>query len=152
MGAGLFRLRHGSVFVTGLCPGLGRLQFGGRHRRQEPAEQEHQGQEYAEAAVFSGIKTKESVPSIKEIDVDPEPYLLGLMDVMGELKREILEELRNGNTKKAEFYFGKMRLIYDSTRSLRFAEAIITGFRRKQDVARIQLEGAGSEMLSAKPK
>ena len=109
-------------------------------------------QEYAEAAVFSAIKTKELVPPIKEVDVDAEPYLLGLMDVMGELKREILEELRNGNTKKAEFYFGKMRLIYDSTRSLRFAEAIINGFRRKQDVARIQLEGAGSEMLSAKPK
>lgn len=109
-------------------------------------------QEYAEAAIFFGIKTKELVPSLKEAGVDSEPYLLGLMDVMGELKREILEELRNGNTKKAEFYFGKMRLIYDSTRSLRFAEAIISGFRRKQDVARIQLEGAGSELLSAKPR
>jgi translin len=109
-------------------------------------------QEYAEATIFSWIKAKGSVPSLKEVGVDPEPYLLGLMDVMGELKREILEELRNGNEKKAESYFGKMKLIYDSTRSLRFAEAILNGFRRKQDVARIQLEGAGSEMLSSKSK
>jgi translin len=109
-------------------------------------------QEYAEATIFYGIKTKETVPSIKEVGVESEAYLLGLMDVMGELKREILEELRNDNTKKAEFYFSKMRLIYDSTRSLRFAEAILNGFRRKQDVARIQLEGAGSEMLASKSK
>jgi translin len=109
-------------------------------------------QEYAEATVFSGIKAKGSVPSLKEVGVGPEPYLLGLMDVMGELKREILEELRNGDIDKAESYFGKMKLIYDSTRSLRFAEAILNGFRRKQDVARIQLEGAGSEMLSFKSK
>ncbi len=109
-------------------------------------------QEYAEATIFYGIKTKETVPSIKEVGVEAEAYLLGLMDVMGELKREILEELRNDNVKKAEFYFSKMRLIYDSTRSLRFAEAILNGFRRKQDVARIQLEGAGSEMLASKSK
>ena len=107
-------------------------------------------QEYAEATIFFGIKTKEMIPSLNETGVEAEAYLLGLMDVMGELKREILEELRNDNVKKAEFYFSKMRLIYDSTRSLRFAEAILNGFRKKQDVARIQLEGAGSEMLSSK--
>ncbi len=72
------------------------------------------------------------------------------MDVMGELKREILEELRRGNLKKAENYFNKMRLIYDDTRSLRFAEAVLNGFRRKQDTARIQVESAGSEILSFK--
>ena len=109
-------------------------------------------QEYAEATIFFGIKTKEMIPSLNETGVEAEAYLLGLMDVMGELKREILEELRNDNVKKAEFYFSKMRLIYDSTRSLRFAEAILNGFRKKQDVARIQLEGAGSEMLSSKSK
>ena len=109
-------------------------------------------QEYAEARVFLGIRTKDSVPSLDEVKVGPEPYLLGLMDVMGELKREILEELRKGDTKRAELYFKKMELIYDSTRSFRFAEAIIGGFRRKQDTARIQIENAGSEMLSFNSK
>jgi translin len=109
-------------------------------------------QEYCEAKVLFGIKTKDSVPSLNDVRVSPEAYLLGLMDVVGELKREILDELRNGNINRAEFYFGKMKLIYDSTRSLRFAEAIIGGFRRKQDAARIQLENAGSEILSFKSK
>jgi translin len=109
-------------------------------------------QEYTEARIFLEIKQKHALPSYKKINVDQESYLMGLMDVMGELKREILESLREGKVKEAESYFDSMREIYDSTRSIRFAEAVLNGFRRKQDVARIQLESAGSEILSFKRK
>jgi predicted translin family RNA/ssDNA-binding protein len=40
-----------------------------------------------------------------------------------------------------------MKDIYDMTRSLRFAEATLQGLRKKQDVARIQIENAGNEIL-----
>jgi translin len=109
-------------------------------------------QEYAEAKIFLGIKLSDKIPSYKEVGVDQESYLMGLMDVMGELKREILEALRDGKVKDAERYFADMKTIYDSTRSIRFAEAVLNGFRRKQDVARIQLESAGSEMLYFKSR
>lgn len=105
-------------------------------------------QEYAEAFIFSSIKTKRKVPCREEIGIDYDAYLMGLMDVVGELKREILESLRAGDLKTAEFYFDTMKDIYDSTRSLRFAEAVLPGFRKKQDVARIQIENAGGEILS----
>lgn len=107
-------------------------------------------QEYAEAKLFSEIKKNNKILSQKQVNVSSEAYLLGLMDVMGELKREILEELREGDLKAAERYYEKMKTIYDGTRSLRFAEAVLNGFRKKQDVARIQIEGAGSEILSFK--
>ena len=107
-------------------------------------------QEYAEARIFFEIKKSNKILSQKQLNVGPEAYLLGLMDVMGELKREILEELREGNLKPAEMYYEKMKTIYDGTRSLRFAEAVLNGFRKKQDVARIQIESAGSEILSFK--
>lgn len=109
-------------------------------------------QEYAEAKIFFEIKKGSEIPSFAKIGVDQESYLMGLMDVMGELKREILETLRENKVKEAEGYFKKMKTIYDSTRSVRFAEAVLNGFRRKQDVARIQLESAGSELLSFKSK
>lgn len=109
-------------------------------------------QEYAEASIFYDIMDKGAVPSQRETRVNQEAYLLGLMDVMGELKREILEELRKGDYKRADEHFEKMRQIYDTTRSLRFAEAILSGFRRKQDTARIQLENAGGEILSFKKR
>jgi translin len=109
-------------------------------------------QEYAEASIFYAIMDRGLVPSQHETRVNQEAYLLGLMDVMGELKREILEELRKGNYQRANAHFEKMKLIYDTTRSLRFAEAVLAGFRRKQDTARIQLENAGSELLSFKSR
>ena len=104
-------------------------------------------QEYAEAKIFFEIKQNKEIPSYTKVGVDQESYIMGLMDVMGELKREILEALRENKLKEANEYFKKMRTIYDSTRSIRFAEAVLNGFRRKQDVARIQLESAGSEIL-----
>jgi translin len=109
-------------------------------------------QEYAEAKIFSEIKAGNEIPSYTKVGVDEESYMMGLMDVMGELKREILEALRENKAKEAEEYFKAMRKIYDGTRSIRFAEAVLNGFRRKQDVARIQLESAGSELLSFKSK
>lgn len=107
-------------------------------------------QEYAEAYIFTDIKTKRKVSTEKSVGVGGEAYLMGLMDVEGELKREILEALRSGKVKEAEWYFDTMKRIYDSTRRLRFAEAVLSGFRKKQDTARIQIENAGSEILMFK--
>jgi translin len=105
-------------------------------------------QEYVEAEIFYSIKAGEGLPRLSELEVEPEEYLLGIMDVVGELKREILESLRAGNIKAAESYLDIMKSIYDDTRSVRFAEAVLPGFRKKQDVARIQIENAGSDILS----
>lgn len=107
-------------------------------------------QEYAEALCFYWIKTKRRLPKISDVKVPYEGYLLGLMDVVGELKREVLESLRDNDITTAEWYLEMMKGIYDSTRGIRFAEAVLGGFRKKQDVARIQIEGAGSEILSAR--
>ncbi len=104
-------------------------------------------QEYAEAVVFYAVKTRRTVPGARAVGINDEAYLMGLMDVVGELKRELLEALRESKRSDAEFYFALMKRIYDGTRGLRFAESVLPGFRRKQDVARIQVESAGSEML-----
>ncbi len=109
-------------------------------------------QEYAEAAVSLSIKKHGRIPSIKEVGVDVEAYLMGLMDSVGELKREVLESLRSGRIKDADMYFEFMEQIYDSTRTIRFAEAVLNGFRKKQDTARIQIENAGSEILMFKSR
>lgn len=103
-------------------------------------------QEYAEAYCLYGIVKRGEIPGMDELGMEPEQYLLGLLDVVGELKREALEELRAGNYGRAEKYYAHMTEIYDSTRGLRFPDAVINGFRRKQDVARIQIEQTGSDL------
>jgi translin len=105
-------------------------------------------QEYAEAKIFFSIKTKGRIPALKEVGTDGEAYLMGMMDVFGELKREIIGSLSEGDVKTARSYYTIMVGMFDATRSIRFAEAVLQGFRRKQDVARIQMEGSSSELLS----
>ncbi len=104
-------------------------------------------QEHAEASILLGIKDTGRIPSMRSMRLMPEAYLLGLMDVVGELKREMFEALRRRDVDAASAYLEMMRRIYDSTRSIRFAEAVLRGFRRKQDVARNQIESAEGELL-----
>ncbi len=104
-------------------------------------------QEYVEAyAFFHILKNKDiiSLDSIKESEI---AYLLGIMDLVGELKREAVESLRKNDRNSAELYYKFMIEIYDSSRHMRFAESIAPDFRKKQDVARIQIETTASELL-----
>lgn len=107
-------------------------------------------QEYSEAMLFLGVKKKGRLPGYKEVGVSIEPYLLGLMDLVGELRREVTEALNSGDLHRAESHFELIKRIYDYTRPVRVSDAILPGFRRKQDVARIQVENAGLEILNYK--
>jgi translin len=107
-------------------------------------------QEYVEAAVLYSILGKRKIPTDKELGVECIPYLLGLLDVMGELKREVMEKLRKDDSETAEEYYNFMVEIHDSLLPLRFSSSLIMDFRKKQDVGRIQLESVSSELLSFK--
>ncbi len=104
-------------------------------------------QEYVEAMIFSSIVRNGSIPTRDELMEKAVPYLLGMMDVVGELKRETFDALMARNRKKAKEYYSIMKGIYDSTLHMRFANSIMPGFRRKQDTARIQLESVAAELL-----
>ncbi|MGC8649264.1 MAG: hypothetical protein ACP5UN_03560 [Candidatus Micrarchaeia archaeon] len=104
-------------------------------------------QEYAEAYIFLNIKKTGKIPKMENLKINEESYLLGLMDVVGELKREIVGLLMKNKIADAKKLLKIMEAIYDSTRELKFAESVIAGFRKKQDVARIQIESAASQIL-----
>ncbi len=106
-------------------------------------------QEYVEARAFYIILKERRLASAGELRVREIPYLLGIMDLTGELKREAIEAMRDGDTKLANEYYGFMKGIYDSTRAMRFANSLVPEFRRKQDTARIQVESTASELLGA---
>lgn len=106
-------------------------------------------QEYVEARAFYAILKERRLVSQSELHVDEIPYLLGMMDLTGELKREAIEAIRRDEIEAANAYYALMKSIYDSTRAMRFANSLVPEFRRKQDTARIQMESAASELLSA---
>ena len=104
-------------------------------------------QEYCEAKTLLALIGKKKIPSYEELSIPFELYLLGLCDVVGELRREMLEEMKRDNTKLAEYYFDRMSEIYEAMLPIRFSNSLLPQFRKKQDVARGQVEHARSELL-----
>jgi translin len=113
-------------------------------------EQTHQ--EIAEARLLLCAVEKKRLPSFEELGMPFEPYLLGLCDFVGELRREMLEMLKKGRKKEAEYYFEMMSAIYEELLPIRFSNSLLPNFRKKQDVARSQVEQARSELVRAKMK
>ncbi|MCW4043118.1 MAG: hypothetical protein NWE90_05280 [Candidatus Bathyarchaeota archaeon] len=96
-------------------------------------------QEYAEAKILYGIITKHRLLSLKEVDVKIEPYLLGLLDFLGELRRRCLNFLKKGELADAENTLKTMEGIYEDLYSIDHTR-IISGFRHKMDTARKLIE------------
>jgi translin len=112
-----------------------------------PDQLNHILQEYTEAQVVLSALEFKKVPSFGELKVPEVPYLNGLLDAIGEFKREMYESLRRGNKHEAQEYFKMMEEVYDELLPLRFSNAILPEFRRKQDSARHQIEQARGELL-----
>lgn len=104
-------------------------------------------QEIAEARLLLAAVEGRELPGYKEMNMPFEPYLTGLCDFIGELRRQMLECLKKGDTKEANRYFGMMSFIYDELSVIRFSSSLLPNFRKKQDVARMQVEQARSELV-----
>ncbi|MEM4271963.1 MAG: hypothetical protein QXH30_00015 [Candidatus Bilamarchaeaceae archaeon] len=104
-------------------------------------------QEYAEAAALIAVAEEGGIPSSGEMGVEPEAYLLGLLDCIGEMKRLVVERLRRGEREAAERYFQRMEEIYDAVGHLHFSGALVPDLRHKQDVCRALLEDARGKLI-----
>jgi len=119
------------------------------YQEEFPSQINHVLQEYAEARIVLSAVESKKIPTYSQLKVGEISYLNGLLDSVGELKREMYESLRHRRKEEAEQYFEMMEAIYDALLSLRFSNAVLPEFRRKQDVARIQIEQARGELLRA---
>jgi len=92
--------------------------------------------EYVEARIFIDIISGSDIKGHKELGVQPVPYLQGLGDVVGELRRLALEFIRKDNYDMAWKLLKVMESIYFELRKFDYPEAIVPGIRHKADVAR----------------
>ena len=92
--------------------------------------------EYVEARLFVDLITGKGLRGPEELGVQPVPYLQGLGDVVGELRRLALELIRNGDFTTAWKLQEMMEAIYLELRGLDYPDALAPGIRRKTDVAR----------------
>ncbi len=96
--------------------------------------------EYAEAEIFYAIVVSNKLPTPSELNIHPIPYLQGLLDVVGEIKRYTISLLKNRDIKGAWRYFNIIETIYEVAKPLDYPDALVPGLRRKVDVARAIIE------------
>jgi translin len=97
-------------------------------------------QELVEAYALKSIMDDKPMPSMRELDVTGESYLTGLLDCVGEIKRLVYDRMRSGKGKDAEKLFATMEEIYNAIYPFAVYDNIVSGLRKKLDVARMLIE------------
>ncbi|MFZ5818513.1 MAG: haloacid dehalogenase [Chloroflexota bacterium] len=96
--------------------------------------------EYVEANITCALIRCQPLASPEELEVVSATYLNGLAEVVGELRRRILDILRHGYSEEAERLLGYMDEIYSVLVTMDYPDAITNGLRRQTDVARSIIE------------
>lgn len=105
--------------------------------------------EYVEARATYAIIRGEELPAPEELGIGEAPYLNGLGETVGELRRFILDLLRHGSLERCETLLDAMDDIYYVLISIDYPDAITGGLRRTTDVARSLIERTRGEFSIA---
>ena len=97
-------------------------------------------QEYVEAVVLNAVIHDKEFPTPKELNVNPLHYALGLADVIGELRRYILDNISNSKIQELKKILGIMDEIYMHLFSIDYPSGLTQDLRHKTDVARNIIE------------
>ena len=96
--------------------------------------------EYVEATVFLAFAQGNQFPNPKDLGVELPPYLNGLGESVGELRRYILDALRRDDLSRCEELLGIMDEIYSLLVTIDYPDALTRGLRRTTDMVRGILE------------
>ncbi|MCI4330287.1 MAG: hypothetical protein L3K19_00360 [Thermoplasmata archaeon] len=106
-------------------------------------------QESVEACLLGAVFARLPLPGPDELGVDPEEYLLGLGDLVGELRRLVHHRLSSGELPRAEEYLTLMDSVYRTLMRFDTTRGIVA-LKPKQDSARALLERTRGEVTMAR--
>ncbi|WP_456333017.1 hypothetical protein, partial [Fervidibacter sacchari] len=89
--------------------------------------------EVAEACIVYAFLRDEPVPSPEDLGIDDAPYLNGLLEAMGELRRAILDAIRSEDLSTAEKFLAVMDEVYFAAMTFDQSDAVTQGVRRRTD-------------------
>jgi translin len=105
--------------------------------------------EVAEACLVYALLRDEPVPTPEALGIDDAPYLNGLLEAMGELRRAILDAIRAEDLPRAERLLSVMDEVYFLAITFDQSDAITQGVRRRTDTLRALLERTRSDVTLA---
>lgn len=107
-------------------------------------------QEFVEATCLIAIVEQKEIPSDKELSVMPESYVLGLLDCVGELKRQVFDKIRVNKIDDATRIFGIMESLYLQLYTFSMYDKVVKEARKKIDVNRILVDDVRSVITEEK--
>lgn len=102
--------------------------------------------EFAEGSIVLALVTGKRMPSHKKLRVDIAPYLNGMGEAVGELRRFLLDSMRQGDLSRGEEILAAMDDIYSVLVTMDFPDAITGGLRHTTDMVRGVLERTRSDL------
>ncbi|MHB9132325.1 MAG: haloacid dehalogenase [Armatimonadota bacterium] len=107
--------------------------------------------EYAEAAIFLSVVAGDELPDPDSLEVDYPAYLHGVGDATGEMRRLILDRIREGASaaEQNEEMLNTMDEIYFELIAFDYPAAITAGLRRITDVLRGTIERTRGDLSTA---
>lgn len=104
--------------------------------------------EFSEATLTFALIDDEPLPSPADLGVDVVPFLHGLGETVGEMRRRLLDQLREGALDEAERLLGEMNQIVDLLASLDYPDGMTSGLRRTTDVSRSLVERSRADLTA----
>jgi len=105
--------------------------------------------EYAEAALTLSFATGAELPAPSDLQVPSAPYLNGLGEAAGELRRLALDAMRRDDLAQAERMLTYMDDIYSHLVTMDFPDTLTRGLRRTTDMVRGVTERTRGDLTTA---
>jgi len=105
--------------------------------------------EYVEACMTYALVAAEPLPGPEQLGVAVAPFLNGLAEAVGELRRYILDQLRQGRLERCEEILATMDEIYSLLVTMDYPDALTGGLRRTTDATRGIMEKTRGDLTFA---
>jgi translin len=105
--------------------------------------------EFCEANVTLAMISGEALPRPQDLGVDPAAFLNGMAEVIGELRRYILDSLRRDSFERCQEHMELMDEINSILVTVDFPEAVTGGLRSRTDQMRGVLERTRGDLTMA---
>lgn len=104
--------------------------------------------EYAEARITQAVFLGAALPGFDDLEIDPVPYLHGLGEAVGEMRRRMLDMLRAEKLDEAEALLEQMDDFVDQLAEIDYPDGMTNGLRRTTDVSRALVERSRSDLTA----
>jgi len=104
--------------------------------------------EYAEARLTAAMVAGDALPSYRDLGVAAGSWLSGLAEAASELRRHLLDRLRDGELSTGEALLATMDDAYGLLVTMDYPDAVTGGLRRTTDALRAVLERTRGDLTT----